>query len=343
VRKSPARALSLIVFLATPVATSGCKPATVAEAEARGDVAWLQQNDTPDAVAALGRLGDKNPAAINALALRSSYDIEAFHVAWDAVLRGAPWAASFEHDALTDPARADRAATAMAAHDSHLVAFLPDLENALVRLSASPQNVNIASTLASVGPAAHDAIEHRLSDASTRGSMCMGIASNRADGDARKALIEVPESARDAPSCVDAVVLAAADDAGPLAWLAEKAEPGLLGAASKSAGMPCARLHEAWVKAFAARPEGTYAAMTVPLGYAITRCPAQMDGILADALAHRPAAHEIVLRAIDPFASYGDGLHATCAALPAVAVGHDTAVLRERASDAVSHACKAPG
>jgi cyanate permease len=107
--------------------------------------------------------------------------------------------------------------------------------------------------------------------------------------------------------------------------------------------MPCAQLHVAWVQAFTSRPAAQYSALTVPLGYAVTRCAPQMDGVLADAIVHHPAAHALVVAAIDPFTSYGDGLRATCAALPAVAGGTDTPVVRERATDALLHACHAPG
>jgi hypothetical protein len=47
--------------------------------------------------------------------------------------------------------------------------------------------------------------------------------------------------------------------------------------------------------------------------------------------------------AIDPFGSYDSGLHATCAVLPTVVTGaRDSAIVRERASDALSHTCKPP-
>jgi hypothetical protein len=315
----------------------------VAEAEAKGDVAWLQKNDTPDSVVSLGRLADKDPAAIDALAARSAYDVKAFRAAWSGVLRDAPWASTFLHQALADPKRADRAASAIGKHDPHLVPFLADLEGALVRLSASTQNVNVSSTLASVGAPARAAVERRLVDASTRDAMCVGIASSAADTDARNALITVPERARDAPACVEAAVRAAADDESALTWLAERAEPGILGAAGKSDTLSCARLHVAWAKAFAARPPSAYPALTVPLGYAITRCATEIDGVLADAIVHVPAAHAVVVQAIDPFTRYGDGLHATCAALPMIATGSDTGIVRERASDALLHACKPPG
>jgi hypothetical protein len=49
------------------------------------------------------------------------------------------------------------------------------------------------------------------------------------------------------------------------------------------------------------------------------------------------------VEAIDPFGAYGTALRATCAALPAVAGGaRDSAIIRERASDALNHACKPP-
>ena len=320
-----------------------CRPKTVAEAEVRGDVEWLQEKDTPDAAAALGRLADHDAAAVSALTVRSTYDPEAFRAAWGAVVRGAPWGTSTIHDALADPARADSAASMMGRRDPQLAAFAPDLEGALVRLSASPRNTNVAAALASAGPAARQAVERRLDDGSTRGAMCAGIASGDADEGARQALMGVAEASRDSPACVNAVVVVAAADEAALAWLAEKGETGLLGAAGKSDALPCASLHNAWVKAFAARPVSAYPALTVPLGYAVKRCPAQMDGILADALAHAPSSHAVVVEAIDPFATYGDALRATCAALPAVTTGHDSAVVRERAADTLAHACVTPG
>jgi len=162
-------------------------------------------------------------------------------------------------------------------------------------------------------------------------------------GRTRKALLDAPLSARDAAFCVDAVVAVAADDDAALTWLAEKGEPGLLGAAGKEDQMPCARLHVAWAKALVARPPEAYAALTVPLGYALKRCTVDMDGVLADAIAHLPATHPVVVQAIDPFDTYGPGLRATCAALPLIAGGRDSAVVKERARDALNHACKAQG
>ncbi|HZU84794.1 MAG TPA: hypothetical protein VE987_17810 [Polyangiaceae bacterium] len=330
-------------WLVAVVALAACHPATIAEAEAKKDVRWLDEHGTPDAIAAIGRIADAEPDAVAALEARSSFDVQAFAAAWTAVVRGAPWGTAMIRRGLADPRRADLAASAMPKSDPRLLPFLPDLEAALVRLSASTQNFNVSSTLASIGPPAREAIERRIVDASTRGAMCRGAASRLADPDARRVLLGVPEAARDAPSCVDAVVRIAADDDAALSWMAVDGEPGLLGAAGKSHELPCPRLHVAWTKALASRRPEAYPALTVPLGYAVQRCTAEMDGVLADAIVHLPATRATVVEAIDPFGSYGKGLPATCAALPEIAGGtRDSAIVRERAGDALSHACKPP-
>jgi hypothetical protein len=323
------------------LASAACRPSTVAEAESKHDVKWLDENGTADAVAAIGRLADADSRAVAALEARSAFDGQAFVGAWEAVGRGAAWGAALMHEGLADPRRADLAAAAIEGTEGRQAAFLDDLDGALVRLGASQQNVNVASALASIGPVAHAAVVRRLADASTRTAMCRGIASPKADRDARRALLEVPESARDAGACVEAVVRIAADDDVALAWVAERGEPGLLGAAGTSALLPCPRLHWIWTKALSDRPADVYAALKVPLGYAVKRCPAEMDGVLADAIVRLPLTHGVVVDAIDPFAAYDGALHATCAALPAVAVGRDPLIVRERASDALGHACKA--
>ena len=325
------------------LASAACAPSTVEQAEKKGDVLWLDQNGTPDAIEALGRLADRDPKAEAALEVRSSFDVQAFRAAWTAVVRGAPWGATMLRGGLADPKRADLTASAVDRHDARLAAFVGDLEQALVRLSATLQNVNVASSLAAIGAPAHDAVLHRLAYAATRGAMCRGITSKDGSPDARKALLAAPLAARDSPSCVDAVVaLAAADDAA-LTWLGAEGEPGLLGAAGKEEGFPCARLHVTWTKAIAKRTPDVYPALTVPLGYAVKRCAAEMDGVVADAIAHQPATHAFVVEAVDPFEGYGGALRATWAARPLVEGGRDAAVFRARARDVLNHTCKTPG
>jgi hypothetical protein len=338
VSRRPLLALALLI-------ASSCRPSTIAEAEAKRDIRWLDEDGSPDAIAAIGRLADTDANAVAALEARSSFDVQAFVIAWSGVLRGAQWASGVLRGGLADPKRADLAASAMHKGDSRLLSFLGDLEAALVRLSASAQNLNVSIAIASIGPPAHDALERRLIDASTRGAMCRGIASKGADPDARKVLLEVPETARDAPSCVDAVVRVAAGDDAALAWVAVHGEPGLLGAAGKTDALSCPRLHIAWTKALASRRSEAYPALTVPLGYAVKRCTAEMDGVLADAIVHLPATRATIVESIDPFGTYEGALRATCIALATVvSAGRDSPIVRERASDALNHtACKAPG
>jgi hypothetical protein len=332
--------LGAVVFGAS---IGGCSPVTTAEAESSGNVEWLDQSGTPDATAALGRMADHDARAAAALARRS--DPAAFQAAWSAVVRGAPWGATMIRTGLSDARRADVAASAMAHRDPRLAGFVDDLDVAVERASNSPSVHRDAPAivLASVGPIARAAIDRRLLEPSTRNTMCMGIASTDADPIARTALTETTEAGRDAPACVDAVVAAAAVDDAVLVWVAERAETGLLGAASRERTLPCAKLGRAWAGAFATRPRETYPALTVPLGRALARCTSDLDGVVADTLRRAPATHPLIVQAIDPWADYGGALRATCATLSPLLQSKDPAAVRERASDALAHTCAAHG
>jgi hypothetical protein len=131
----------------------------------------------------------------------------------------------------------------------------------------------------------------------------------------------------------------AGEDDDVLTWLATKGEPGLLNAAGKGELMPCARLHLVWQKALAERPPESYPALVVPLQNALKRCPAELDGVVADAITKNPATNVVTVGALDAFASYGGKLRATCAALPAAAVAKSPPIIRERARDAIGHMC----
>ena len=319
---------------------AGCRPSTVADAEAKGDVAWLDAKGTPEALAALGRLADKNPKAVVAIESRMAYDPTAYALAWSATVRGAAWGTTTLKKALGDPSRAEAAAAAMSRKDPHLAQFVTELEGALVRLAASQQNAAVATGLASVGAPAKDAVERRLADGSTRGAMCRGISSTDASGEARKSLTLVSPASRDNGYCVDAVIKIASEDDDLLAWLATSGEPGIVGAAGKNELMTCGRLHTLWGKALAERAPEVYSALLVPLSNALKRCPKELDGVLADAITRLPATHFVVVGAIDAFGSYGGNLKATCAALPIVAANMKApGVTRERARDALAHSC----
>jgi hypothetical protein len=325
------------------VALANCEPKTIPAAESRDDVAWLDRNGTPAAIAALGRLADNDAKARAALEGRSAYDVAVFEAAWSALLRGAPWGDAMLREALTDPKRADLAASGMRLGDPHLATFAEALERALVLLATSPRNVDVSAALVSIGPAARAAIDRRLLDAATRGPMCAGMTSIRSTPSAREALINARQEARDDPECVRAVVEVAARDTATLAWLAERAEPGMLVAASSAKAIPCPLLSVIWTRALGARRADTYHALTVPLAGALKRCTLDMDSVVASAILRMPTTRTFVVEAIDPWTDYGGLLPATCAALPLVAAGTDLAATRERAEDAVRHACALHG
>jgi hypothetical protein len=323
------------------LALSACRPSSVADAEAKEDIGWLDAEGSADAVAAIGRLADHDKKAEAILVGRAKFDVNAYIAAWGAIHRNAAWGANLLRAGLQDPTRAEVAASAMQGKDPAAAPFLADIESAMVRLAASAKSNTLAAVLGGAGAAAHDAVVRRLSDDTTRGSMCGGIATNNASADARAALRAVPEKSRDNAACVGAVVTIAGIDDDMLRWLATASEPGLLGAASRENAITCARLHTLWADALSNRPAAQFGALTVPLSAAVKRCPSTMDGVLADAIRAKPETHGTVVGAIDPFNGGDDTqLKSTCEALPMVLKGKASPITRERAGDAIAHGCK---
>lgn len=327
------------LLLALLLACSSCKATTVAEAEAKKDVAWLRDNPSAESIAALGRLADGDPRALQALEGRAAHDVNVYIAAWTAVTRDAPWGTDFLRGALADPSRAELAASAMPRRDPRLVPFIPDLEGAVVRLAAGRRGGVIAGVLASAGPPAHAIVERRLMDAKTRGAMCDGIGLPEASGDAKSTLLAVPPEGRDHPSCISAVIEMAAAEDSVLGWLASTAEPGLLGAAAKGT-LPCARVATLWQKALVERAPDAHAAMAVPLQLSIRRCSQALDPVLAELLAKAPRARRCIVQALDPFSNDLTTLKETCKALAAGWVNAESPRIRERARDAVGNGCK---
>jgi hypothetical protein len=317
-----------------------CKPTTVAEAEAKGDVAWLDTEGSPSAIEAIGRVADKSPEAAAVLAGRAKYDVTAYIAAWGGVKRGAKWASDLLHAGLQDPGRAEEAASAVDGRDPLIEPFVPDVEASMSRLGATGATSTLAAVLAAAGPPAHDAVVRRLADKVTRGAMCGGIAVGTGSTDARAVLRGAPATSRDDQACVGAVTTLAATDDVTMRWLAQVAEPGLLGAASKLPTLDCPRLQRVWTDALAVRGPSQAGALVVALSSAAKRCPAVMDGVLADAIKTKPDALPAVVGAIDPFSPDDMSLRATCTALPFVAQTRASPIVKERAADAIAHGCK---
>jgi hypothetical protein len=329
----------LLSLLLVALACWSCKPKTLAEAEAKKDVAWLRDNPSAESVAALGRIADTDEGALKALEGRAGHDVNAYIAAWTAVTRNAPWGTSFLRSALGDPTRAELAASAMPRRDPRLGPFIPDLEGAVVRLSAGRRGGVVAGVLASAGPQAHATVERRLMDPKTRGAMCDGIGLPEASGDAKSTLLAVPPEGRDHPSCIAAVIEMASSEDSVLGWLASSAEPGLLTAVAKGT-LPCARVATLWQKGLVERGYEAHAAMAVPLQLSIRRCSPTLDPVLAELLTKTPRARACIVQALDPFSNDLTQLKQTCKALAAGWANAENARVRERARDAVNNGCK---
>lgn len=330
--------LSAVVLLVVIGALGGCKPKTVSRAEADKDVKWLTTEGSPESIAALGRLADTETRALTTLESRAGSDVNTYIAAWSAVTRNAAWGTSFLKSGLADPTRAEMAASALPRGDARLVPLIPDLDGALVRLAAGKSGSLIAGILASIGPAAHATVEKRLLEKKTRGAMCDGISLPEASADAKALVLSVPADGRDNDACVGHVLDRATNDDQVLAWLATKAEPGLINAAAKGT-LACPRMATMWRSALAERPQETHVALWVPLQRSLARCSGALDAVLADLLAKAPRARTAIVQAIDPFSADLVNLRLTCAALREGYAANEPPRVRERARDAVTHGC----
>ncbi len=327
-----------VLVAASALIVGACSPKNASEAEHRKDVAWLAANPSGESIAALGRLADSDPRALAALEARAGQDVNVHIAAWAAVMRNATWGATLVRGSLGDPARAEMAASALPRKDARLVPFIEDLEGAVVRLAAGKRGSFIAGVLASIGPAAHAAVERRLLDPKTRGAMCDGIGLPDSSGDAKSALLAVPTEGRDHPSCVTTVIDMAATEDVVLDWIATGSEPGLVGVAAKST-LPCPRLATLWMKALTERPAETHAALTVPLQRSISRCTTAIDTVLGELLAKAPRARPTILQAIDPYGTELASMKDTCTALRQGYTKRESALVRARANEAVNRGC----
>jgi hypothetical protein len=318
---------------------ASCGPRTVLEAEKRGDIAWLTKEGSPEAVAALGRLGDSDSRAVQAVEARADADVNAFIAAWAATQRGSAWGPAAIRSGLANPARADVTASVMTRKDPHVDAFVPELASALQRLAASRDNTAIAGVLASAGAAGDPVVARRLEDGATRAAMCRGIGSPDSSDNARRVFMSVSVNGRDHESCVETALSLAKDDDAAMNWLAQNAEPGLLSAAGARQEFPCSRLSLVWTKALASRPGTSGTGLTVPLHHALARCGRALDPVLAAALTQQPSAYELIVAGIDPFGTETSDLPQTCAALKPHYASRGNAFTRERARAAVTHGC----
>src|SRR5678816_1660360 len=122
----------------------GCTPTSVGDAEKKKNVDWLENNGSPEAIAALGRLADDDKAAQDALAKPSKATestlktdaggsgLDVDLAIWGGVERNAGWATNLTKTLLADGNRMDEMASAMKRGTPQLGAFAGDLDSALV-------------------------------------------------------------------------------------------------------------------------------------------------------------------------------------------------------------------
>ncbi len=333
------RRATLVALLLMPAAA--CNPHSVAEAEQKGDVEWLAKEGSPESVAALGRLADKNGRAVaelTALAAEPESDagrgpLDVYLAAWAATERKASWGPAMLQRGLGDPASAPKAAQAMKRGSPELDTLLGPLESAM-RAGCGP---SCAGVIASVPTSAvSEVVKHRLEDVVTRDAMCSGLAAQETSTAAAAVYMREPAEARDAQSCVEAAAPLAARDDAVLAWLGTSGEAALLGGASKADSLPCPRLQRAWEAVFHGRAKTNYGGLAIPLVAAVKRCPKQMDGVVAAGLASDTEARALAVSGLDPAnAGHGD-LKATCAALANAVRAAGTTLTRSRAADALA-------
>lgn len=324
----------------------GCTPSSVADAEKKKSVAWLANNGSPEAIAALGRVADDDKAAAAALDALSQATVGKNHTdggasaldvyiaVWAGVERNAAWALTMTKSALGDALRMNDMASAMKRGSPQLGAFVPDLDGAL----AKGGDAACASALASAdGAVATSAIEKRLTDSATRDAMCEGVGSSDSSKAARDVFMRVPESSRNAIGCTGAAARLAARDDVALAWLAKTAEPGLMRSVAQI--VPCDRLARLWTTVFTSREHATFGALTRSLEDSIKQCPKDLDAPLSAALGADSESQTLVVMAVDPRDSSVRDLKSTCAVAASVASRVTSPVARARAADLAAR-CK---
>ena len=322
----------------------GCTPTSVGDAEKKKNVDWLENNGSPEAIAALGRLADDDKAAQEALATLSKATASTLRTdaggsgldvdlaIWGGVERNASWATEMTKTLLGDATRMDEMGSAMKRGSPQLGAFVGDLDAALARGCG----ISCGAALASIdSPAATTAVTKRLEDTRTRDPVCFGAGTAEASKGARDVFMKEPATARDGAQCGPAAVAMATRDDAALAWLAQTAEPGLLRGVST---MPCARVVALWTKVLVSRDHATYGALTRSLEDSVNKCPKELDATFAGALGTDVDSQTLVLTSLR--AANAADLKMTCAAAPRAAERVTAILARANARDFIARCGK---
>jgi len=324
-----------------------CTPSSVSDAEKKGDVSWLEHEGSSESVAALGRLADEDKSAQRALesiAKRSENgqtveggagEVDVYLAVWAAVERKQAWATAMMKSALASTTRDDDAASAIKLGSPELAGFVPELEAAIERGCG-----RCALALASAsGPPAEAAMTRLLAGKGTRDAMCAGIGGDQASKGAHAVFMRAPVASRDAASCPGAAARMANHDDVALAWLGQTAEPGLVRTAGASEAISCPKLARVWSEVFTTRDRATYVSLETAMKDAVGRCPKDLDGALAVALAGDADSQALAVSGMTPTDTNKATFPRACAVIGDVARGTTTPPIKARATE-IAARCK---
>lgn len=327
--REPFRAVSLqpihsgVRFLVTTASlalVAACSPASVAEAEAQKDVAWLDAHPSRPGMEALGRLADHDTHAVTALAKRRG-DADVYHAAWQAHTRGSPWGDDVLHVALSSPAELPLAVSELPARDPRLEGFVADLAKGIE--SAPPEHaVSAVALLASIGPEAQPALVRLLDRPALRDATCKGLATPDVASESRFALTLSGKESRSSAVCRATLFQHAVADDKVLDWVAASAETDVIAAASRD--LECTDNAHLWEKILASSRD-SLVELEPSLTVSAAHCASALDPVIARAL---PAVRRIrvsVLRALVQGGEHVEQMDATCKQLPRLSHGRSVA------------------
>lgn len=298
------------------VALVACSPASVAEAEAQKDVAWLDKHESRASMEALGRLADHEPKAASALAKRRGNQ-DVYHAAWLAHTRGVSWGDDVLRVALSSPTELPLAVAELPPRDPRLEGFTEDLAKG-IRSTSAEHGAGAVTLLASLGPSAQPHLLRLLDSPATREVTCAGLASPHVTPESRRALTLAPPDARMSPTCQRTLFQHAASDTKVLDWLGDAGEPALVAAAVET--LECPKLAHLWERVFGSSRE-TMTALEPALTASVARCSAVLDPVIARVLPSTRRARTTILHALEVEDAHAEQLEATCKQLPRLSHG----------------------
>ncbi len=295
-------------------------------------MAWLDANGSRGAIEALGRIADHEPKAAAAVSRRIGNQ-DAYHAAWLAHTRRAPWGDAMLRAALASPSELPAAVAELPFKDPRIEDFASDLQKGIAAAAPGPAAAAV-SVLATLGPSAAPELVKLLNVESTRPATCAGLAADKVSSESRLALTLANPAARVDAACRRTLFQHATSDGRVLSWLAREGEPDLLVAASNA--LPCLRVSELWDLALAS-PRATFVPLEPALTVAAGRCPQALDVVLARVVPSQKNARLSVLRALAADAAHTERMEATCYQLPrlehGLAVEQEVRELAERVHD----------